>query len=346
MKMKKRYLSLCLAGCMVLSMAACGSTSSGSEDPGAQSAPVVSSAIVKEQEKELNIAVVVNTLNSEYWNFVAAGAEGYQADHPNVTVKVMGPPSQTAYDEQMNMVETVLNSNEYDGMVISALQAETVAHMLEEDCTIPVVAMNTPLESDKVLSFVGTGNEAAAYEGGMAAVEAAKAAGWEDLTAIVIAGTQGDPAGEERLNGFINGAKDAGATILTAETQYTDWAADRAVTSMEAILQNHPEGVAMILSCADDMAMAAARTAEGYAEYENTVFCGFDGNINACESILAGELTMSVAQDPYGMGYKAVEACVQAIDGEELPDFIDTGCEMIDASNAKAQMDTLNSYLK
>ncbi len=340
--MKKRFLSMLLASCMVLGVTACGSSAS-SDASSAVSAPASSAAAPAE---ELNIAVVVNTLNSEYWNFVAAGAEAYNADHSNVTVKVMGPPSQTAYDEQMNMVETVLSSGEYDGLVVSPLQAETVAHLLAEGCDIPVIAMNTPLESDKVLSFVGTGNEDAAYQGGKAAYEAAVAAGWENPTAIVLAGTQGDPAGEERLNGFINGAKDAGANVLVNETQYTDWATDRSVAAMEAIVQNHPEGVAMILGCADDMAMAAARTTEGMDAYANTIFCGFDGNIQACDSILKGELTLSVAQDPHGMGYKAVDACVQAIGGAELPEFIDTGCAIIDAANAQEQMDTLKSYLK
>ena len=43
---------------------------------------------------------------------------------------------------------------------------------------------------------------------------------------------------------------------------------------MEAIMQNHPEGVAIIACNNDDMAMAAARTASGHAAYANTIFLG------------------------------------------------------------------------
>jgi len=65
-------------------------------------------------------------------------------------------------------------------------------------------------------------------------------------------------------------------------------------------------------------AEAAARTAAGNAAYENTVFLGFDGIQSACNAILAGEETMSVAQEAYDMGYKAVEAVVNALNGETL----------------------------
>ena len=83
-------------------------------------------------------------------------------------------------------------------------------------------------------------------------------------------------------------------------------------------MQNHPEGVAIIVCNNDDMAMAAARAAKGNAAYAKTIFVGFDGIQSACNAILAGEETMSVAQEAYDMGYKAVEAAVKAVNGETL----------------------------
>lgn len=193
---------------------------------------------------------------------------------------------------------------------------------------------------------MGTGNEAAAAEGAKAAVELAKARGWTEIKAINIAGVQGDPTHAERTNGFKEGVENAGGTFLSNETQYADSLADKAVTSMEGIMQMHPEGIAIILCNNDDMAIAAARTAQSNAAYKNTVFCGFDGIQSACESIIEGVETMSVAQDPYGMGYKSVEACVKAINGEKLDEFIDTGCSVITQDNAQKQLDTLKGYLK
>lgn len=110
-------------------------------------------------------------------------------------------------------------------------------------------------------------------------------------------------------------------------------------------MQTHPEGVAIICANNDDMAMAAARAAEGNAAYADTIFMGFNGDRTACEAILKGELTLSVAQDAYGMGYKAVEAACQILDGETLDRFVDSGAEIVSTENAQSRLDDLLSYL-
>ena len=96
----------------------------------------------------------------------------------------------------------------------------------------------------------------------------------------------------------------------------------------------------------DLMAMAAARVAAGNEAYKDTVFLGFDGIQSACRSILAGELTMSVCQEGYSMGYNAVDAVVRALEGEKLEPFIDAGASIVDPTTAQARLDQLQGYLK
>ena len=93
------------------------------------------------------------------------------------------------------------------------------------------------------------------------------------------------------------------------------------------------------------MAIAAARTEASNPTYENTIFLGFDGVKAACEAILNGELDMAAAQDPYNMAYQAVDAAVRLIDGETLPEFIDSGSAVVTKDNAQERLDTLNGYL-
>ncbi|MFR4972558.1 MAG: hypothetical protein ACLUB2_03720 [Butyricicoccus pullicaecorum] len=52
---------------------------------------------------------------------------------------------------------------------------------------------------------------------------------------------------------------------MEEETQYADAAADRAVNAMEAIMQTHPEGVAIICAHNDDMATTARAAASNPA---------------------------------------------------------------------------------
>ena len=293
-----------------------------------------------------NIDVILKTTASEYWGYVMAGAQAYADENEGVTVTIKGATSETAYDEQQNMIETDMNDDSYDGYVIAPLQADMVATMIAGQ-TKPVIALDTKIEALEILSFVGTGNEEAAKLGATKAVELAKERGWEEITCIDIAGVQGDSTNTARMNGYKAGVEENGGVFLEDETQYADAVADKATTAMEAIIQNHPEGIAIICSNNDDMVQAAARAAaaSGNDAWANTVFLGFDGTLSACESILAGEETMSVAQMAYEMGYKAVEACCKAVDGETLDEFIDSGADVVTPDNAQERMDTLNGYL-
>ena len=207
------------------------------------------------------------------------------------------------------------------------------------------MAFDTDIDSDKCLAFIGTGNKEAAKQGALAAVEAAKAAGWETIQCIEIAGVQGDETNTARMNGYMAGIEEAGGDFLEDEVQYANATADNAVTCMEAIMQTHPEGIAIICANNDDMAMAAARAAAGNEAYADTIFLGFNGDRAACDAILAGELTMSVAQMAYEMGYKAVETMVQALNGEEVEPFVDSGSEVISIDNAEERLATLDEQL-
>lgn len=337
--MKKRLLAMLMTGAMVASLAACGGGSSTPADDtqkdGGNKASTTSGC---------SVDVILKTTASEYWSYVKAGAEAYSKDNPDVKVEVKGATSETAYDEQQNMIETDLNSGAYDAFVIAPLQADLVKTLIAGQ-TAPIVAVDTNIDAPEVLSFVGTGNEDAAAMGGKAAVEAAKAAGWDKVQAIAISGVQGDGTATARLTGYEKGITEAGGEFLKDEIQYADAVADKAATSMEAIMQNHPDGVAIIVCNNDDMAMAAARAAKGNAAYAKTIFVGFDGIQSACNAILAGEETMSVAQEAYDMGYKAVEAAVKAVNGETLEKFIDSGCDVINKDNAQERLDTLKGYI-
>ena len=345
--MKKRLFAALLAGSMALSLMACGGSgsSSGSTPAAEPAAQGETGEAAASGDGSYAVDVIVKTTASEYWGYVVAGANAYGKDHPEVTVSVKGATSETSYDEQQNMIETDLNSGAYDGFVIAPLQADLVATLIKGQ-TVPIVAVDTNIEAPEVLSFVGTSNEDAAKMGGEEAVKAAKEAGWDEIKAICISGVMGDSTATARLTGYEQGINGAGGEFLTDEIQYADAVADKAVNCMEAIMQNHPEGIAIICANNDDMAMAAARAAKGNPAYEKTIFIGFDGIQSACNAIMAGEETMSVAQEAYDMGYNAVDAVVRNLNGETLDKFIDSGCSVVTPDNAQERLDQLKGYLE
>ena len=350
--MKRTVLAALLAGVMTLSLAACGGTSSGGGGTaGGCNAGGGSNAgggnAGGGSGGGYRISMVLKTNSSEFWQLVQAGAEAYAAEHPDLVAElsIKGPPSESSYEDQLNMVQTDIANASFDGYLIAPLQSEAVAAQIA-GTDKPVIAFDTRIESDKVVSFVGTGNEEAAKQGAIAAVEAAKAAGWTDIKCIEIAGVQGDATNTARMNGFRAGVNENGGEFLDNEVQYANAVADQAVTCMEAVMSKFPDGVAIICSNNDDMAIAAARTARNNPAFANTIFLGFDGQISACQTVLDGDLTMTAAQNNFDIGYKAVETMVQYLQGESIDEFVDTGTEIITADNAQARIDRMSGYLK
>lgn len=349
---RRNWLAAILAGTLALTMTACGggsdtgSSDSGTTPPADTSAEGSGDASGGTASGEpYQISMILKTNSSEFWQIIQAGANAYQEEHPDlVKLSIKGPPSETSYDEQINMLQTDLAQESFDGYLIAPLQSEAVAAQIESTSK-PVIAFDTNIESDKCLSFVGTGNKEAAKQGAIAAIEAAKEAGWEEIKCIEIAGVQGDATNTARMEGYTEGINENGGEFLSDEVQYANAVADQAVTCMEGIMSKYPEGVAIICSNNDDMAIAAARTAKSNSAYANTIFLGFDGQQSACESVLKGELTMTAAQNNYDIGYKAVETMVKVLQGETVDEFVDTGTEIITPENAQDRVDRIKGYL-
>ena len=95
----KKLFALFLASAMALSLVACGGEKAD--------APVEeNNNEVTEPAPEaetLHFSVILKTGSSEHWQLVEAGCKAFEAEHENVTIDVVGPPSETSYDEQQNM---------------------------------------------------------------------------------------------------------------------------------------------------------------------------------------------------------------------------------------------------
>lgn len=335
--MKKRLLAALMASSLMLSLAACGGSDTNTSAQGETG--------TEAQDGPYQISMVLKTNAAEFWQVIQAGAEAYQEEHPDlVSLDIKGPPGETFYEEQLNMIQTDLALESYDGYLIAPLQSDAVATAIASTDK-PVVAFDTDIDSDKCLSFVGTGNKEAAKQGAKAAVAAAQEAGWEEIQCIEIAGVQGDATNEARMEGFREGINEAGGEFLDNEIQYANAVADQAVTCMEAIMNKFPDGVAIICANNDDMAMAAARTAADNPAYANTIFLGFDGQQSACQAVLDGELTMTAAQNNFDIGYQAVETIVKILQGEDYDEVVDTGTEIITQDNAADRLARFDEWL-
>ena len=80
------------------------------------------------------------TTSNEYTQYMMAGAEKAAAE-TGAVLDMKGATSETAYDEQQNMIETDLHANKYDAMIIAPLQGD-MASTLVSGTDMPIFAID------------------------------------------------------------------------------------------------------------------------------------------------------------------------------------------------------------
>ena len=123
-----------------------------------------------------------------------------------------------------------------------------------------------------------------------------------------------------RWDGFYAGLKAAG--IEYKEVAHTSaHAQDTALAQTTDMLTAHPE-IQVIFAANEGGTIGAAQAVKQAGKAGKVFVFGYDGSDQLTSMILSPDniLQGSVAQDPYMMGYKAVEALVNLLTGKDAPD--------------------------
>jgi ribose transport system substrate-binding protein len=122
--------------------------------------------------------------------------------------------------------------------------------------------------------------------------------------------------------------------IKVVASEYGNAEVAKAMEVMENFMTAYPslKGVFVVT---DVMAIGAGQAVEAAGKRDRIKILGFDGQPNAAEAILAGSIDGTVAQKPVHMGKLTVDQIVKYFKGEKFERVTDTGCDIVDASNAK-----------
>ena len=329
----KKFFALILALVMALSLVACGGGDTKTEDP----APADGNEATEPAAAgDVEIAVVLKTLASEYWGYVKAGCDAAAADL-GVKVTVVGPGAESEIEQQVAMIEQQIAS--CDAIICAPNDAGAAAAALQAaiDAGIPVLSVDTNVGIAGQTSFVGTSNVDAAYEGGIWAIDTVGT----DAKAVIIYGQEGDNTSNMRREGYEKACEEKGVEVLSALSGNN--LTDGATKAMEDLLNTYPDQIDIVLCHNDDTAIGAMNACKSAGVSDITIV-GFDGNASAVDLILAGELVKAtVAQQPYEMGYQAVEAALKAINDESVDEVINAPVQVVTAENGQAYLDNLAS---
>lgn len=309
--MKKRVVAVLLGCAMVMGMlAGCG----GNKDAG------TTSDASKSSDAEEKYGIVVKTLSSEYWQSIEEGIQA-KADEMDVNVEVLGANSEDDVEGQVNVFETMIQSGEYSAFAVAPLSDSNLINAIAEanDKGYLVGNLDDAIDADalsaaggSLVFHVATDN----VEVGEKAGEYIASLLEEGDEVAIIEGKAGAKGGEDRKEGVTKAFNDAKLEIV--DSQPADWDKTKAY-DLATNLINKNANLKAIYCCNDTMAMGALQAVENSGK--DIIVVGTDGNADAIESVKAGGLTATVAQDTKELGAKTLEMLVKAYrDGEKPGD--------------------------
>jgi ribose transport system substrate-binding protein len=297
---------------LALTLAACGSGDGGGGSGGGD---------------EPSIAIVSKGFQHQFWQAVKQGAE-QQAQKQGARITFVGPPTEQDVEEQINMLTNALAKSP-DALGFAALDSKAAAPLMQqaESQDIPVIAFDSGVESDIPLTTVATDNKAAAAD---AAKHMADLLGGEGKVGMIVH-DQTSRSGIDRRDGFLEWMEANAPGITVLQPRYGAGDPLESANIVKSVLRSNPD-IDGFFASNEGSAIGMIQAVKESGS-KNLTLVGFDSGQAQIDAIKNGVMAGAITQNPVGMGEELVKAAMKAIEGEELPETIDTGYFWYDKSN-------------
>jgi ribose transport system substrate-binding protein len=270
------------------------------------------------------IAVVPKATSHLFWVSVQAGA--MTAGHDlGVEVLWNGPATETEYSRQIEIVDSMI-ARHVDGLALAAQDRTALDASLDRAAraAIPVTVFDSGVDSTNYMTFVATNNYAA---GQMAARELAGLLHGKGSIAMVLH-VPGSFSTMERERGFEDTMAKDFPQIHISQKQYGMSDRSKAMAAAENILTAHPDLDGMFAST-EPSSVGTALALKSRRLAGKIKFVAFDASEDMVRDLREGTIDALVAQDPFRIGYEAVQTLVDKLHGKTPPKRIDLSARVI-----------------
>jgi len=263
--------------------------------------------------------------DNPFWVTMKEAVEARAAED-GVTVDTFALPTASGVAEQVSQMETAV-TQQYDGIILGTVDAAGIVPGLEaaNNAGIPAIAVDTAPAGGDFIGLVQTDNVAASRLAGEFIAEQIGGAG----KVLNLQGDLANQTGQARNEG-LHEALDAHPDIQVID-QSAMWLGPNGLSITENILTSDPDIVA-IFAANDPPALGAIQALKA-AGRDDVVVVGFDGTEPGLQAIKDGDMAADVLQFPDAMGIIGVDLIVRHLNGEDVPERVDSGSGLATAEN-------------
>jgi len=333
----KKSLGILLVLILAVSMfAGCQSTAdveAPAEEPAEKVEEVAEPA--EEESEMIEIALLVKGTDSGFWQKVISGGEAFGADNDNVNVTIYGPASEADIDESITILENVITSGP-DAIVIASNAGEGAVPAIEDAKSkgIPVITVDTKIPTDAVTSHLATDNVLGGALAAEAMVKELDAAGIAKEGKIaIVAAVAGVDTIIDRDGGFADKMAELAPDIEILTPVYVDNEIEKALAETEQIITRDSDTLIGIYADNNHTGDGVGRAIKQAGLQDSVIVVAYDDDQEQIDFLEEGVIKTLIIQNNYNMGYSGCEYAVKAINGEEIPSFVDTGVKVTTAAD-------------
>lgn len=285
--------------------------------------------VAADEGKRYQIAVIPKGSTHIYWQTLHAGVDKAAKDL-GVSVSWAGPETEGDTQQQIALVQGFID-RKVDAIVLAPLDDKALAAPVEaaSKAGIPVVIVDSSLQSEAQVSFVATNNKEGGRKG---ADELGKVMGGKGK-ALMLRYLEGSASTADREDGFLEEMAGKYPDIeIVSSNQYAGATRESALQASQRLLTKYPDVDGIF--CPNEstvVGMLEALKASGKAGHVK--FVGFDTGKELLEGLKSGVLSGLVVQDPFNMGYEGVQAAVDYLKGVKVEPRISTRLLMVTQEN-------------
>lgn len=283
--------------------------------------PVLADETVK-ADGDYKIAVITMDSVDQHWVSLKEGAEE-EAKADDVTVDFMAPDVK----DDAKQIECINNAvaGGYDALMVAANSEDAVSGALQEaiDAGMKLVYVDSPANVEAEATF-STDNKAAGKTAGEEMIKALEDKGVKDGSIGIVNINNSTNTAIQREAGFREAFEGTDYELL--ETQFCEGDAAKAQTIAENYIT---EGVVGIYGTNEGASTGVGNAIKASGSDE-IIGVGFDKSDTLKGLIKDGYLVCTMAQNPDQMGKLGVQACIKALNGEDLGgEVTDTGVSVL-----------------
>lgn len=280
------------------------------------------------------IAVIVKTTNSNFWQNVNLGAQAAIEGQSEHTLSFDGPAAESAVADQVSLVENAINRG-VAGLVLAPSDPEALIPVVQRayESGIPVVIIDSALgegAEGAFQAFLSTDNCAAGEQVAKRMIDEAGTTGKVGIMSYV-AGVGSEIGRVGCFTSYLQENSD----LEIVGPLYSQSQMANALNQTTDMLASNPDLVG-IFGANEPTAVGMGRAIEQAGKAGQLTALGFDGNEDLQQFVRDGVLTATAVQGSFAMGEMGVQTVMDILAGETVEPFINTGVVMVDKANIES----------